>query len=500
MSQSILSCNVLQNVILGVPLSSFLMPPVLLAAWRLQKSDASDMPQIPHFDFVYVNSYNECDAAFLTGLHDAFRRAGLRFAVVGYVSTYVEGLVRETGVQFFNLRQLGRLKPLPEQDWPPLEERLGQPIRSFVFPESRYYMTPLPKLAARVKSIIEGFDRLCDHISVGAYIHKLGAEVVRRVLMTLAETQGAHTVMLGTFPAQFIGRTYLHEQFWSERDETAPPPRNSADEVDFATFCDMLVAVRERRQVIRYPLYGTRSWSEALPMLLSMLAHREEEFIGDIVSRQRELLRFRFRNLMASLLVHKTLPQLPFFFFPLHVFDDSQITARNPEFYDQSWIIEQIANALPAGMKLVVKLHPGLDGAVSLAFLRKMRNLKEVHLLDGKVNAHEVIARSEAVITINSTVGLEALLHAKPVLVLGRWTFGQLGMTRHLRDFTALPQTLLQLRRDKIDLSDVERKLYDLFGEMSRFSYNRLPIDYNAMVASLQSKLSDRQGLNNASP
>jgi hypothetical protein len=350
-------------------------------------------------------------------------------------------------------------------------------------------MTSLPKLAGRVKSIVEGFDRLSQRITVGVYIHKLGAEIIRRVLMSLAREQGARTIMLGTFPAQFVGRTYLHEQFWSERDDPNPPPHNRSDEVDFETFLRLLADIRERRQVIHYPLQGVRRWGEALPMLRSMLANGEGEFVGDIVSRKRELLRFRLRNLAGTLLAHKGLPRQPYFFFPLHVFDDSQITVRNPEFYDQSWVIERIANALPAGMKLVVKMHPGLDGAVPLSFLQKMRRLGEVHLLASDVNAHEVIAKSEAVIVINSTVGLEALIHAKPVLVLGRWTFGDLGMTQHLEDFTALPQALLALRRAKVDLPQIEAILYDLYGEMARFSYNRLPVDYDAMVASLQAKL-----------
>jgi hypothetical protein len=447
------------------------------------------MAETQHFHFAYVTSYNECDVALLTGLHAACNRVNLRFAVVGYVSTYVEGLIRRTGVPFFNLRRGGRLKSLPEHDWPAVEERLGEPMRSFVFPEGRYYMTPLSKLAARAKNVVEGFDRLCGEITVDAYIHKLGAEVIRRALMRLAGMQGARTIMLGTFPAQFVGRTYLHEQFWSERDDTGPPPRNSNDEVSFEAFCGLLDTIRERRQVIHYPLHGARRWREALSMLYSMLAHGEGEFVRDIISRQHELLRFRVRNFYGALASREELPAEPFYFFPLHVFDDSQITVRNPEFYDQTWVIDRIANALPAGMKLVVKMHPGLDGATPVSFLRRMRTYREVHLVRASVNAHEVIARSQGIITINSTVGLEALIHGKPVLVLGRWTFGKLGITRHIEDFTALPQALASLRNDEVDLKEVKRTLYDLFGEMARFSYNRLPVDYDAMVAALQSWL-----------
>lgn len=443
------------------------------------------MTSRPHYDFVYVSSYNECDVALLQGLDAAFRKLRLRFAVVGYTSTYVAELIHATGVEFFNLRQPGPLRELREENWQALEERTGQPIGDFVFPEQRYYMTSREKLAARALALLDGFDVLLERVSIGAFLHKLGAELVRRTAMVAAEQHRIETIFLGTFPAQFVGRTFLHHHFWSERDDPSLPAPNVGDTVSKNSFARLLDDVRERRQVIHYPLQGTRRWAEAPRMLWSMVRHGEAEFVADILSRKVEIQKFRLRNVAAGFLATKSLPKEPFYFFPLHVFDDSQITVRNPQFYDQSWIIEMIERALPAGMRLVVKMHPGLDGAVPLSFLRKMTRLKRVHLLDGRCNAHDVIRRCEGVIAINSTVGLEALIHAKPVYILGHWTFGNLGLTRQLTDYRELPRDLLSLRSDHVDPERVVQVLYDLYGEMARFSYNREPIDYEAMAHAL---------------
>ncbi|MEO0062438.1 MAG: Capsule polysaccharide biosynthesis protein, partial [Pseudomonadota bacterium] len=105
--------------------------------------------------------------------------------------------------------------------------------------------------------------------------------------------------------------------------------------------------------------------------------------------------------------------------------------------------------------------------------------------LNAGVNAHEVVRRSEGVIVVNSTVALESLIHGKPVYVLGHWTFGGLGITRQMQDYRHLAEDLLKLRTDCVDPDEVARVLYDLFGEMARFSYNREPVDYHAMAGAL---------------
>lgn len=437
------------------------------------------------FDFVYITSYNECDEPLITGLRDAFARLGKTFAVIGYVSSYVEQLHSNAGIQFFNLRTKGPLKRLDAAQITALEKRLPTSMNDFVFPEQRYYMTGKQKLYDRAAAILDGFDRLFGDIQVGCMIHKLGAELIRRCAFRAAEIHSIPCVLLGTFPAHFKGRMFLHGQIWSERDSLSIPPVNTADSVSFEEFQELLTRIRDRKEVIHYPLIGTRQWSEAFQFIRSMIVNHEYEFIDDLIRRRVELVRFHVRNFLSNRTAVSKIPDAPFYFFPLHVFDDSQITVRNPQFYDQMWIIEYISRVLPHGMKLAVKLHPGLDGAVPLAFLKAISKLENVVLLKGTVNAHEVIKRSAGVIVINSTVAFEALLHRKPVLVLGHWSFGRLGMTEHLEDMRDLPQTLMKLRYSTVNADIVDHTLYNLYGEMHRCSYNRHPINYDDIAGSI---------------
>lgn len=439
------------------------------------------------YNFVYLTSYNECDEALVIGLRDAFARAGKTFAVLGYVSKYVEHLHRRLGIDFINLRSPGRLRSV---DWHAVgtwEDRFGMTLREFTFAERYYYLTGHEKLARRVAAVVEGFKRIEGHVRFGCIIHKLGAEIVRRCAMEEARLKGVRTVILGTFPAHFPGRMYLHGQLWSERDLESPPAENSEDQISFDDFRALLERIRDRSEVIRYPLGGNRKWSEAARFIVDLVRNGEYEFLDDLVRRRIETWRFRVRQVVGNRLAGGELPPGQYYFFPLHVFDDSQITVRNPEFFDQAWIIEYICRVLPHDVKLVVKLHPGVDGAVPFSFLQRVRKLDNLVLLRGAVNAHEVIKRSSGVIVINSTVALEALLHRKPVLVLGRWAFGKLGLTSHVDDWRELPKALLALRHEVVDADRVDRILYRLFGEMWKCSYNRLPIDYDSLAGAIMS-------------
>jgi Capsule polysaccharide biosynthesis protein len=429
-----------------------------------------------HFDFLYVTSYNECDTLLVCGLRDACARAGKSFAVLGYTSRYVEALHRRLGIAFFNLRAPGQLSALSVAARRELEQQLPTTLREFTFPEACYYRTTRAKLARRAAAISTGFVRLRDEARFGCMIHKLGAELIRRCAEEAARLSGCRTIYFGTFPAQFSGRMYLHHSAASERDTATPPKPNTQDAVSFAEFQQLLRRIRDHKEVVRYPVGGNRQWGEFMRFVASMWRNREYEFIDDLMRRRLELLRLHVRGM---------LPEDPFYFFPLHVFDDSQITVRNPEYYDQAWIIEYISRVLPEGLQLVVKLHPGVDGAVPLGFLRRVAKLDNVVLLKGSVNAHEVIKRSCGVVVINSTVALEALLHAKPVLVLGRWSFGRLGMTMHLDDPLHLAAALRELCRQTVPERAIDETLYNLYGEMYRCSYNRLPIDYDAVVRSM---------------
>ncbi len=120
----------------------------------------------------------------------------------------------------------------------------------------------------------------------------------------------------------------------------------------------------------------------------------------------------------------------PFFLFPLQLETDYQIRTHSP-FGSQVEAIDLVLNAFAAGAppdrRLVVKTHPldnGLrDWRAICHRAAERHDLADrlVFLEDGDIST--LVQRAEGVATINSTVGIRALMAERPVKVLGSALF-----------------------------------------------------------------------------
>ena len=150
----------------------------------------------------------------------------------------------------------------------------------------------------------------------------------------------------------------------------------------------------------------------------------------------------------------------PFVYFPLHVTDDYKIMRVIPHCVDQASLVEQVADALPQGYDLVLKEHPMSLGRNSVRLLRRLRQRRNVRLVDPYTNTHDLIKRSRAVVVISSTVGLEALLYEKPVLTLGQPYYSGFGVTLDLDSFAEIREQIPALLRFTPDPERVTRFLH----------------------------------------
>jgi capsular polysaccharide export protein len=117
-----------------------------------------------------------------------------------------------------------------------------------------------------------------------------------------------------------------------------------------------------------------------------------------------------------------------FVFVPLQVRGDTQISMHGgwirsvPDFIDE---VARAAQLLPAGWRVVFREHPSdrTGNAEQLARLVGPRAA-----VDNATDTFELVRRSEGVVTVNSSVGLQALLFAKPVLALGHANYAVPGV------------------------------------------------------------------------
>jgi len=121
----------------------------------------------------------------------------------------------------------------------------------------------------------------------------------------------------------------------------------------------------------------------------------------------------------------KTLPQKGFIYYPLHMQPEASSMPLAGIYADQQVVVEAISNALPRGLKLVVKEHP-LQFTTSdklsfrsVAFYSGLKRLDNVVLAHHKEPAAPLIRNCLAAVTLTGTTALEALAYRRYCFVLG---------------------------------------------------------------------------------
>lgn len=107
--------------------------------------------------------------------------------------------------------------------------------------------------------------------------------------------------------------------------------------------------------------------------------------------------------------------------YPLQYEPEASLLYFAPHIVSQISLVETILRSLPDSKVLWVKEHPNQFGALGAASWRALRrrhhNLRIVH---GRENGRRLIKMSSLVVTISSSMGMDALLLGRRVLVLGR--------------------------------------------------------------------------------
>ncbi|MGI3170475.1 capsular biosynthesis protein [Pseudooceanicola sp. C21-150M6] len=121
----------------------------------------------------------------------------------------------------------------------------------------------------------------------------------------------------------------------------------------------------------------------------------------------------------------------PFLFAPLQVAGDSQLRLFGGAFPTVETFVQALGRAcaaLPAGWHLRIKEHP----SSKIAYGDLIRSLAAdlPVILDNETDTFDLVRASRAVVTVNSSVGMEAMFFDKPVLACGRAFWAIDGVAR----------------------------------------------------------------------
>lgn len=126
-----------------------------------------------------------------------------------------------------------------------------------------------------------------------------------------------------------------------------------------------------------------------------------------------------------------------YIFVPFQVETDSQIISNSPWIKSMEQLWQHLASALDAcndpSLSIVIKEHP--------SEVRSYQHLYSRHpriVFANQASTQALIEGAQAVLTVNSTVGIESLLLGKPVMVMGKACYSIPGVSVALEDERAM--------------------------------------------------------------
>ncbi len=174
-------------------------------------------------------------------------------------------------------------------------------------------------------------------------------------------------------------------------------------------------------------------------------------FDKEIIPREQR------KSISADLTAKKSyeLTHLPndYLFLPFQVSKDSQIKLYSPWIPDMISFVEAVSKALQIynqsskkQLTVVTKEHPSDYGRVNYDKYKAIWAERGIHFAN-QIPTQELIEKASAIITINSSVGTEALLKMKPVILLGNAAYHQPQITQKASSVEELTLALRQYEK-----------------------------------------------------
>lgn len=390
---------------------------------------------------------------FFESLGEALERAGHCVAFLCFHERSHEYLAAK-GRRSFNAFREGAGEDervdLSRYGWPSQNLLLSHEKAAFEVYDSAALVRKLRRYLAASEAAFESLAR--EAPSPPVLVQELGGFLSNIASYYVARRRGLDNVFME--PSFFRGRLFFVSNSFAA--PVVAGPRSAAASEAVITY----LREAEERQQVAIPAKDAHHYRGPLHKLADLrnlrrlgekavdkyLLGKREEFgdIGGHVGRH-------LRMLVNSRLLAGRYRALPadgtrYVYYPLHVPADVALTIRSPQYVDQYALVDFLARTVPETHQVLVKEHPALVGATSSRRLAEMLETRDnVRLLDPGINNYEVLRRADAVVTVNSKSGAEALLLGRPVLVLGDAFYAQCDLVRRVPSLEALPGALRQM-------------------------------------------------------
>lgn len=132
-------------------------------------------------------------------------------------------------------------------------------------------------------------------------------------------------------------------------------------------------------------------------------------------------------------------PNEDFAFFPLHYEPEIALLLQAPWHINQLNLISQIARSLPVHYKLYVKEHPAMVEFRPRSFYKALKKNPNVKIINPAISSFDITPHARLVTAITGTVGWEAALLKKPVIMFGNQFYKFLNGIKKCPNTSELP-------------------------------------------------------------
>jgi hypothetical protein len=262
-----------------------------------------------------------------------------------------------------------------------------------------------------------------------------------RLIWTLPSLVASEVGILSyrRFNATYINPARVGVRFWFSRNLYG---RLSSDERDLMDWPEDQIAQHVELFLAGIEDESYRLDKYAKTQLTGLFISRDPMSIAMDMGKWILLGRRRSRNRLVSLknsLLNSRLAKRPerlpkpFFLFPLNSPADEQLTLRAPQYRDLLSACELIANMMPYGHTLVLKEHPVHPGMLPHSRLKALLEYyPNIKLLSPDTSINSLLKDTSALITVNSSAAIDALVRDIPVISLGETFYKGTGLTYEL--------------------------------------------------------------------
>ena len=154
----------------------------------------------------------------------------------------------------------------------------------------------------------------------------------------------------------------------------------------------------------------------------------------------------------------ETIEETGYIFIPFQVSDDSQLLIQNNWINDNITLVESVfrsLNELGINRKIIIKEHPREFRKINYQEILKNYNIN--FSMAGTI---DLISGCSLVVTINSTVGFEALVFCKPVIITGSALYESIPFIDRVNSQSELTTNLKRILSSDKQLDNVEVNKY----------------------------------------